>query len=72
LESKAFRDGSNLVLEIETTARAVFKHNPCVKLRKALSSRRAQKQISERAKNFAETLFRETVDEPITAKHKIG
>jgi hypothetical protein len=31
-----FRDASNLLLEIETTARAVFNHDPCVDLRKEL------------------------------------
>src|SRR5437879_5787325 len=41
------------------------------KLSFALSNRRAQKQISERAKNFAETLFNEAADEPTSAKRRI-
>jgi hypothetical protein len=32
----AFRDSSNSVLEIETTAKAVFNHDPCHKLRTEL------------------------------------
>jgi hypothetical protein len=31
-----FRDASNLLLEIETTATTVFRHDPCVRLRKEL------------------------------------
>jgi hypothetical protein len=41
------------------------------KLPFALSSRTAQKQIKERAENFAETLFKEPAQEPTTAKRRI-
>ena len=41
------------------------------KLSFALSSRKAKKQISDRAKNFAASLLEEAVEEPTTAKRKI-
>ena len=41
------------------------------KLPFALPSAEAQKQISERAENFAETLLNETADEPTTAKRRV-
>jgi hypothetical protein len=41
------------------------------KLSFALTNTEAQKQISERAKTFAETLFKEAVNEPATAKRRI-
>ncbi len=41
------------------------------KLPFALPAADAQEQIAERAETFSETLFRETADEPTTAKRKI-
>ena len=41
------------------------------KLPFALPSADAQKQVSERAANFAETLFKEATDEPVTAKRRV-
>jgi hypothetical protein len=37
----------------------------------ALPAAEAQKQIAERAETFAEALFKETADEPVTAKRRI-
>ena len=41
------------------------------KLPFAITSAQAQKQIADRSKTFAETLFKEAADEPVSAKRRI-